>query len=170
MAKIKFLIDNPYKYFKKQRAGIPESLAYAIIISAVFSVLNQLSIYVGITPAKLTYGHLETAGMIFSSLVGGFIIIPVLFALISYGHINKKNYTTAFFVLVHSATPFMLLGWIPHAAVKVALLTWSFAFIIIGVHIQMKKDYRRATLITVALLLIIAAMSIASQNFVLAPA
>ena len=63
----------------------------------------------------------------------------------------------------------MLLGWIPHAVVKTALLIWALIFLMVGIHVRMKKNYKQAALITIALVIIIAIISLLSQNFVLAP-
>jgi len=132
-------------------------------------VLNGASIYFHLTPAKLVYGNIQTTLIIFSSLVVGFLLVALPFALIATRRINSKTYKQSLFVISYSSTPFMLFGWIPHAAVKIALLAWTFAFVAVGVHIVMKKEYKEALIVTAALLVLIAAMSIVSQNYILAP-
>jgi hypothetical protein len=166
---IKLLLDDPYKFFRKNKPRIAETLAYAALISAVFAALNEVSIYFGFNPATLVYGHFETAFIIFASLFAGFLIVAIPFALISQKKVNSKTYQKSLFVLVHAATPFMLFGWIPHAAIKVILLAWTFAFLAIGIHIQMKRTSRDSLLITLAIYIIIAVISVFSQNYVLAP-
>ncbi len=164
-----FLLDNPYRFYRKARRRTGETIAYAAAISAAFAVMNQASIFFGFTPAKMIYGHLETAGIIFLSFIAGFFLIALVFSLLAYGKLDKNSYLTSLFVLVYSATPFMLLGWIPHAVVKTALLIWALIFLMVGIHVRTKKNYRQSVLITIALVVVIALISILSQNFVLAP-
>jgi predicted membrane channel-forming protein YqfA (hemolysin III family) len=164
-----FLLDDPFRFFRKKKPSFSKTIIYVIEISAIFSALNQASIFFGLTQSKLTYGHIETFFIIFISLVFGIFIVSLIFSLISLGKINKRSYMLAFYILAYSITPFMLFGWIPHAAVKVALLLWGIAFIIIGIHIKMNKTYKHAVIITVGLLVVITVLSLVSQNFVLAP-
>ncbi|GEM_PF-3778259 len=166
---VNFLIDNPYRFYRKAKQRAAETTAYTAAISAVFATMNQASIFFGLTPAKMIYGHLGTATIIFMSFVAGFFLISLVFSLLAYGKLSRNSYLTSLFVLVYSATPFMLLGWIPHAVVKTALLIWALIFLMVGIHVRMKKNYKQAALITIALVIVIALISILSQNFVLAP-
>src|SRR3989338_8726405 len=166
---VNFIIDNQYRFYRRAKQRTRETVTYALAISAIFAVLNEASIFFGFTPAKMIYGHLETAGIIFLSFIAGFFLISLIFSLLAYGRLDRNSYLTALFVLVYSATPFMLLGWIPHAVVKTALLIWALIFLMVGIHVRMKKNYKQAALITIALVIIIAIISLLSQNFVLAP-
>jgi hypothetical protein len=164
---MKVLLDNPNSFFRKHGENFPSAFAYLLALSAIFIVLNEASIRFGFTNYVPKVGVLESVALNYLALVGGFFLLVLIFSFVNIKLGFKKSFTKSFFVLVYGGTPVFLLGWVPFAVVKAIALLWALFFIIIGINIRMKYEYRKSFFATLFIVAVVYAMILLSRNEIL---
>ena len=103
----KILLDDPVKFFKKEKENVKEAVIYLASLILLFVVMNEVSVRAGFARYQPLVGPFRSIIINYVSLLAGFLIcVLIIYAIL---HL-KKDIKSLFFILVYSSTPLMLLG------------------------------------------------------------
>lgn len=141
------VLTQPRAFFRglKRENGVRDAFVYFLVLSFAFLVVHTVismllrpmlmtwvSAFLGAPPQKETSAMLLIMGMIFSYVLG----LGLIFVYAGILHVwilifgGKAGYAKTLQLLVYSATPSYLFGWIPLVGVIASIC--SLVFLIIG--------------------------------------
>jgi len=161
---MRLLLDKPNLFFKKTKERFRYDAAYIAIFAGMFSLLNEAVVRAGLTNFVPTVGSVESFIINYIALLTGFLILAFVFSVM---HLDKgilNGFRKSFFVLAYTTTPVFVIGWIPFAVMKAIAMIWSLFFMVIGISVVMKQDYRRSVFETFLIVAVVYGMILLSRN------
>lgn len=166
---MKLLLKNSDIFFDKNKHNFWKDITQLVVASVLFSLLTTFTIYEGWTASKLTAGFLESFVAIEIATISGMIIIIAATMLLTFRTIKKTYFEKMLFIIAYSATPALMLGWIPHGFVKIVAILWSLVFIKVGIEVSLNKSQKHATLAVIGIAIILAILMLITETYLISP-
>ncbi|MBI3190691.1 YIP1 family protein [archaeon] len=166
---MKILLKDSDLFFQSSKEDMKKDFIQVVVLTLVFSLLTTITIFEGLTTVKPAFDFIESFVAIFLSSLIGILIITAVLTEIIFKKISKKTFSKTLFVIGYAATPTFVIGWIPHGVVKLIAIIWSLIFVFNGLQVVMKKPQKDAALLVVVLCIILVALTLVSQNYLISP-
>ncbi len=152
--KAKGFMFEPTKTFKNERkTGMGEAFKYFLSLGIPFTVL--ISLWIAFISNSAIVFLFVSLGIYFV-LITGSIITALILHLIAYIYGAKQGLEQTFKVVFYSATPGLLLGWIP--IVGIAFSLWNIVVEVVGLSVLQKMSTGRAVLTILTPVIILGAL------------
>lgn len=166
---MKILLKDSDMFFHSNKEHLKKDLLQVIILAFAFSLLTTATMFAGLTTVKPAFGFIASLVAIFLSSVIGMLVIAFVLGLLLFRKADRKSFGKAFFVVGYAATPIFIIGWIPHGVVKLVAIVWSLVFVFNGIQIKTNKSQKESALLVIVLCIILAALTLLSQNYLISP-
>ncbi len=166
---MRVLLDDPVKFFRKKEEGLLRTIFYFMAFLLFFIIMNEAMVRYGFVKYQPVAGVFESIAINYAAVLSGFVLLSFITFVLSSMAGTKASLKQSIFVIAHSSTPLLLLGWVPFSVVKVIALIWSVLFLTLGIKIKMKFDYRKSVTIAALVLVILFVVIVLSQNYIITP-